>query len=299
MNELINFLKVSNIAFEENVDAKKLCSFRVGGIARVLIYPKNTDEIKGLYAYLSENKIKNILLGKGSNVLISDLGFDGAVISLGKMNEIRADGHRVFAGAGASMFSLAVAAEKNSLCGLEFAHGIPGSVGGGVYMNAGAYGGEMCQVIDEVLCLDIESGELYTLGNAECDFSYRHSIFKDNKNLIVIGSSFELSEGDATEIRARMDELKASRISKQPLEYPSAGSTFKRPEGYFAGKLIEDAGLKGFAIGGAQVSEKHAGFVINRGGATAKDVKDLILHIQKTVKEKFNVNLECEVEFVE
>ena len=299
MNELINFLKVSNIAFEENVDAKKLCSFRVGGIARVLIYPKNTDEIKGLYAYLSENKIKNILLGKGSNVLISDLGFDGAVISLGKMNEIRADGHRVFAGAGASMFSLAVAAEKNSLCGLEFAHGIPGSVGGGVYMNAGAYGGEMCQVIDEVLCLDIESGELYTLGNAECDFSYRHSIFKDNKNLIVIGSSFELSEGDATEIRARMDELKASRISKQPLEYPSAGSTFKRPEGYFAGKLIEDAGLKGFAIGGAQVSEQHAGFVINRGGATAKDVKDLILHIQKTVKEKFNVNLECEVEFVE
>ncbi len=299
MNELINFLKVSNIAFEENVDAKKLCSFRVGGIARVLIYPKNTDEIKVLYAYLSENKIKNILLGKGSNMLISDLGFDGAVISLGKMNEIRADGHRVVAGAGASMFSLAVAAEKNSLCGLEFAHGIPGSVGGGVYMNAGAYGGEMCQVIDEVLCLDIESGELYTLGNAECDFSYRHSIFKDNKNLIVIGSSFELSEGDATEIRARMDELKASRISKQPLEYPSAGSTFKRPEGYFAGKLIEDAGLKGFAIGGAQVSEKHAGFVINRGGATAKDVKDLILHIQKTVKEKFNVNLECEVEFVE
>ena len=299
MNELINFLKVSNIAFEENVDAKKLCSFRVGGIARVLIYPKNTDEIKVLYAYLSENKIKNILLGKGSNVLISDLGFDGAVISLGKMNEIRADGHRVVAGAGASMFSLAVAAEKNSLCGLEFAHGIPGSVGGGVYMNAGAYGGEMCQVIDEVLCLDIESGELYTLGNAECDFSYRHSIFKDNKNLIVIGSSFELSEGDATEIRARMDELKASRISKQPLEYPSAGSTFKRPEGYFAGKLIEDAGLKGFAIGGAQVSEKHAGFVINRGGATAKDVKNLILHIQKTVKEKFNVNLECEVEFVE
>lgn len=302
MNELINFLKISNIDFEENADGKRLCSFHVGGRVRVVARPKSADELEKLYAYLTENNIKNILLGRGSNVVISDNGYDGVVISLSALSSVDidvTDENKIVAGAGASMLKMANFACENGLCGLEFAHGIPGSVGGGVYMNAGAYGGEICQVLKSCLIFDKQSGSFFIADADECEFSYRHSIFMDNKDLIVLFATFGLKEGNPTEIRAKMDELKASRLSKQPLEYPSAGSTFKRPEGYFAGKLIEDCGLKGFAIGGAQVSEKHAGFVINRGGATADDIKNLIKHIQKTVKEKFNVSLECEVEFVE
>lgn len=302
MNELINFLKTANIDFEENIDGKKLCSFKVGGNVRVIAKPKTADELEDLYSYLLDNEIKNILLGRGSNVVISDNGYDGVVVSLSALSRIDfdiTDDNCIIAGAGASMRGLANFACENGLSGLEFAHGIPGSVGGGVYMNAGAYGGEICQVLVSCLVFDIISGKIFTVDAEECEFSYRHSIFMNNKNLIVLFATFGLSEGDPYEIKAKMDELKASRISKQPLEYPSAGSTFKRPEGYFAGKLIEDAGLKGYTIGGAQVSEKHAGFVINRGDATAEDIKKLVCHIQKTVKEKFDVSLECEIEFVE
>lgn len=302
MNEFINFLKISNIDFEENVDGKKLCSFRVGGNVRVVAKPKNADELEGLYAYLSENNIKNILLGRGSNVVISDNGYDGVVVSLSELSRVDfdvTDEHCIVAGAGASMLKLANFAQQNGLTGLEFAHGIPGSVGGGVYMNAGAYGGEICQVLKSCLIFDKSQGMLFLVDADECDFSYRHSIFMDNKDLLVLFATFELKEGDSDAIKSKMDELKSSRVSKQPLEYPSAGSTFKRPEGHFAGKLIEDAELKGYSIGGAQVSEKHAGFVINKGGATAEDIKNLVAHIQKTVKEKFDVSLECEIEFVE
>lgn len=302
MNELINFLKISNIDFEENVDGKKLCSFRVGGNVRVVAKPKNADELEGLYAFFEENNIKNILLGRGSNVVISDDGYDGVVVSLCALSSVDidvTDDNCIVAGAGASMLKLANFAQENGLSGLEFAHGIPGSVGGGVYMNAGAYGGEICQVLKSCLIFDKESGTFFIADAKECEFSYRHSIFMDNKDLIILFATFELKEGDSDAIKSKMDELKSSRVSKQPLEYPSAGSTFKRPEGYFAGKLIEDAGLKGYSIGGAQVSEKHAGFVINRENATANDVKNLIEHIKKEVKEKFDVSLECEVEFVE
>ena len=302
MNEFINFLKISNIDFEENVDGKKLCSFRVGGNVRVVAKPKNADELEGLYAYLSENNIKNILLGRGSNIVISDNGYDGVVVSLSELSRVDfdvTDEHCIVAGAGASMLKLANFAQQNGLTGLEFAHGIPGSVGGGVYMNAGAYGGEICQVLKSCLIFDKSQGMLFLVDADECDFSYRHSIFMDNKDLLVLFATFELKEGDSDAIKSKMDELRSSRVSKQPLEYPSAGSTFKRPEGHFAGKLIEDAELKGYSIGGAQVSEKHAGFVINNGGATAEDIKNLVAHIQKSVKEKFDVSLECEIEFVE
>lgn len=302
MNEFINFLKISNILFEENVDGKRLCSFRVGGNVRVVVKPKNADELEGLYAYLLENNIKNVLLGKGSNIVISDCGYDGVVVSLSELSRVDfdiTDDRCIVAGAGASMLKLANFAQSNGLTGLEFAHGIPGSVGGGVYMNAGAYGGEICQVLKSCLIFDKSQGIMFLVDAAECDFSYRHSIFMDNKDLIVLFATFELKEGNPDEIKAKMDEYKAKRVTSQPLEYPSAGSTFKRPEGYFAGKLIEDAGLKGYTIGGAQVSEKHAGFVINRGDATAEDIKELVSHIQKTVKEKFDVALECEIEFVE
>ncbi len=299
MDRLIEFLNSKNIAFEENAEGKKLCSFRVGGNASLVVRPQNYEQAKVLFNYLTNEKIKHVLLGRGSNVVIDDNGYDGVVVLLSDMNKIVVERGFIAAGAGASMFNLALAAEKNGLSGLEFAHGIPGSVGGGVYMNAGAYGGEMCQVITACECFDKRSGKIVCLDNADCDFSYRHSIFHDNKDLIVLGAFFRLESGDALEIRAKMDEYKEKRTSSQPLEYPSAGSTFKRPVGHFAGKLIEDAGLKGFSIGGAQVSEKHAGFVINRGGATAEDIKRLVEHIQKTVKEKFDVSLECEIEFVE
>lgn len=302
MNDFINFLKAESIEFEENVDGKRLCSFHVGGNVRVVAKPQTADQLSALYDFLLENNIRNILLGRGSNVVISDEGFDGVVVSLSELSSVNidiSDDNCIVAGAGASMLKLANFAQQNGLSGLEFAHGIPGTVGGGVYMNAGAYGGEICQVLKSCLVFDQIDGYIFLIDASQCDFSYRHSIFMDNKNLIVLFATFELKKGNPDEIKAKMDEYKAKRMASQPLEYPSAGSTFKRPEGYFAGKLIEDAGLKGFSVGGAQVSEKHAGFVINKGGATAEDIKNLVAHIQKTVKEKFDVSLECEIEFVE
>lgn len=302
MNDFINFLKIANIDFEENVDGKRLCSFHVGGNIRAVVRPKTAEQLSSLYEYLFENEIKNVLLGRGSNVVISDNGFDGAIVSLSELSKIDfdvTDDNCIVAGVGASMLKLASFAQENGLSGLEFAHGIPGTVGGGVYMNAGAYGGEISQVLKNCLVFDQIDGYIFLLNASECEFSYRHSIFMDNKNLIVLFATFELKDGDPDEIKAKMDEYKAKRMASQPLEYPSAGSTFKRPEGYFAGKLIEDSGLKGFGIGGAEVSEKHAGFVINKGGATAENIKSLVAHIQKTVKEKFDVSLECEIEFVE
>lgn len=301
MYKLIEFLNARGITLEENVSGKRLCSFRVGGEVRLVIRPKNADQLEGLYAFLNENKIKNHLLGRGSNVVISDEGYDGVIVSLSECSRVDldiTDDTMIVAGAGASMLKLASFAQQNGLTGLEFAHGIPGSVGGGVYMNAGAYGGEIAQVLDSCLIFDKARGILYIADGSDCDFSYRHSVFMDHKDLIVVFATFALKKGDPDEIKAKMDELKALRVAKQPLEYPSAGSTFKRPEGHFAGKLIEEAGLKGFSIGGAQVSEKHAGFVINRGGATANDIKKLVEHIRKTVNEKFGVVLECEIEFI-
>ena len=302
MENIINFFKNVGIAFEENVSGKRLCSFKVGGNVRFVAKPKTADQLTALYDYLLENQIRHILLGKGSNIVISDEGFDGVVVSFSELSSIDidiTDDNCIIAGAGASMANLALFAYENELAGLEFAHGIPGSVGGGVYMNAGAYGGEISQVLKSCMIFDIERGMLFMVSGEECEFSYRHSIFMENKNVVVLFATFELKEGNPDEIKAKMDEYKAKRVASQPLEYPSAGSTFKRPEGYFAGKLIEDCGLKGYTVGGAQVSEKHAGFVINKGGATAEDIKILVQHIQKTVKEKFDVSLECEIEFVE
>lgn len=299
MKKLIDFLKENKISFEENVDGKRLCSFRVGGRAALVIRPSNTAEIKTLFGFLKKCEIRYILLGKGSNVVISDVGFDGAVILLSEIKSWSVDYDKLSIGAGASLSNAASVAQSFGLSGLEFAHGIPGSVGGGIYMNAGAYGGEICQVLSSCECYDTYTDELVHLNNFDMGFAYRHSVLQERKNLIVLRATFGLTVSDWREVRDRMDVLRAQRLEKQPLEYPSAGSTFKRPEGYFAAKLIDDAGLKGYTVGGAQVSEKHAGFVINRGGATASDIKQLVDYIQKTVKEKFNVSLECEIEFVE
>lgn len=301
MKKLIEFLNSNNILFEENVSGTKLCSFHVGGNVRVVVKPKRADEFDALFAFLNENGIKNHIHGRGSNVVISDDGYDGVFVSLSELSSVDfdvTDELCIVAGAGASMLRLASFAQQNGLSGLEFAHGIPGSVGGGVYMNAGAYGGEIAQVLVSCLAFDTSRGMLYLIDNSDCDFSYRHSTFMDHRELIVLFATFKLERGDPDEIKAKMDEYKAKRIASQPLDFPSAGSTFKRPVGHFAGKLIEDAGLKGFSVGGAEVSQKHAGFVINRGGATAGDIKKLVEHVKKEVNEKFGVMLECEIEFI-
>ena len=234
-------------------------------------------------------------MGNGSNLLVSDGGIEGAVISLAGINGISSDGEKITCGAGAMLSSVCLKALSLSLTGLEFAYGIPGTAGGALYMNAGAYGGQMADVIESAECLTA-SGEIKTLKKEDMQLGYRSSVFK-NGGLIIISLTLALKKGDKTEIKAEMDDLLNRRKQKQPLEYPSAGSTFKRPEGYFAGALIEKNGLKGLTVGGAQVSEKHAGFVINRGGATAADVKALIGKIQKKVFENDGVMLEPEVIF--
>jgi len=271
-------------------------TFRLGGPADFLVMP-DREALPEVIACCKENDIPFLVIGNGSNLLCGDGGVDGVVIEIGKrMADIRIDGTAVTAEAGALLSAAAAQAAAADLTGLEFAAGIPGSVGGAVVMNAGAYGGEMKDILTEVTVLT-EKGDICTLPKESLDLSYRHSIVTE-RGYIVLSVSMKLSEGNPDAIYGRMAELKEKRVSKQPLEYPSAGSTFKRPEGYFAGKLIEDAGLRGFSCGGAQVSEKHCGFVINRGNASAADVRSLMEQVQKTVAEQFGVMLEPEVKFV-
>lgn len=244
-----------------------------------------------------EEKLPYFILGNGSNLLVSDKGYRGAVIQLWKnVSDIRVEGCLIQAKAGASLAKIAAQALEAGLTGMEFAAGIPGTLGGAVVMNAGAYGGEMKDILKEALVMDGE-GRIFTLTKEELKLGYRTSIVKE-KGYIVLAAVLELQPGDREEIRKLMEDLKQRRGEKQPLDMPSAGSTFKRPEGYFAGKLIMDAGLRGFSVGGAQVSEKHCGFVVNTGGASASDVLALIREVQKRVREKFGVELETEVKFL-
>ena len=271
-------------------------SFRIGGAADLAVFPKNASELKYIVAYLKDRELPYIVVGKGSNILFEDDGYHGCVIFTDKMSRITVEGNRITAGAGASVTALATTAKNASLTGLEFSYGIPGSVGGAVVMNAGAYGGEMSGVFESCEIFDTEKLELCVFSAAQMDYSYRHSIFTENKNLICLSATFALKEGNKEEIEAVMRDLMGRRISKQPLDYPSAGSVFKRPApDIFVGKLIEDSGLKGYTIGGAQVSEKHAGFIINVGGATARDVLDLVEHIRTVIRKNYGVELECEV----
>lgn len=288
-------LTQKQIEYKENCSLSSYTSFKIGGAADLLITPKTADELKAAILLCKEQNMPYMLLGKGSNLLISDKGIAGAVIHITtpfKKMEIK-DECDIVCGAGASLTALCAFARDNSLTGLEFAYGIPGSVGGAVYMNAGAYGGEMKDVIKSVTFMT-ETGEIKTLAKDELDFSYRHSIFSGTKN-IILSAEFSLQAGDKEKIDTCMVETMKRRIDKQPLNFPSAGSVFKRPEGYFAGTLIEDCGLKGYTIGGAQVSKKHAGFIINIGGATCDDVLKLVEHIRNTVKEKHGVLLEPEI----
>ena len=267
-------------------------SFRIGGPAALMALPKTAEEAAVALGVSVELGIEPFFLGNGSNLLVPDEGVERFLIKpVSGLDRCRREGNIIFAQSGVSLARLAVFARDNGLAGLEFAHGIPGSLGGAVFMNAGAYGGEMAQVVRSVTCLNID-GEIETV--TDFDFGYRKSIFSDGKRLIL-SAVMELQLGDRAAITARMDELAAQRQSKQPLEFPSAGSMFKRPVGHFAGALIEQSGLKGFTVGGAQVSEKHAGFVINAGGATCSDVLELVRQVQMRVMEKFGVELEMEV----
>ncbi len=273
-------------------------SFKIGGCADCFVLPKSLCELKQVLELMKEEDKKPVVIGNGSNLLVSDNGIADPVISTLSMKEISLlDETHIFAAAGASLTAVCLFARDNSLGGLEFAYGIPGSVGGAVYMNAGAYGGEMAQVIEKVCSLDDKQNEI-TRVTKELDFGYRKSVFVSNTEIIT-GAVFSLKKADKKEITETMETLMAKRKASQPLNFPSAGSTFKRPEGYFAAALIDECKLKGFSVGGAEVSEKHAGFVINKDNATCSDVLNLIEEIKRIVLEKKGVKLETEVIYLE
>ncbi len=282
----------------ENVQCEELMSkhttFRVGGPADYFVTPESETQIQETIKYLKREHIPYYILGKGSNLLVGDKGYRGVILQIyRKMDKAHTEGTKIYAQAGISLAKLAAAALHDGLTGLEFASGIPGTLGGAVMMNAGAYGGEMKQVLVSVRSMTSE-GIIREYSAEELELEYRTSIFAKNGE-IILSAVLQLAQGDSAQIQAYMDELKTRRLEKQPLEYPSAGSTFKRPEGYFAGKLIEDAGLRGYSVGGAQVSEKHCGFVINRHAASAADIVSLMELVADKVECQSGVRLEPEV----
>lgn len=270
-------------------------TFRVGGKADYFVALKSKEEAAAIVRLLLTEKIPFYVCGNGSNLLVSDNGYRGVVLCFSKdYSNIEVSGNKIVAGAGAMLSKVANTAIENGLNGLVFATGIPGSIGGATVMNAGAYGGQFCDVCKSVELLDLNTGEIVILSCEDMNFGYRTSIVKTSP-YVVLSVTLELEDGDIEKMQEEAKELAVKRREKQPLEYPSAGSTFKRPEGFFAGKLIEDAGLKGYSVGGAQVSTKHSGFVINKDGATAEDVINLIKDVRRIVFEKFEVTLEPEV----
>ena len=292
INAIEQIVSASNVL--ENEPMSRHTTFRTGGPASLFIRPDNKEQLVEVMALIKKLGTEFFVLGNGSNLLVSDKGFDGVVISLSKMNDIHLEGDKdIYAEAGAMNSQIAAFARDNGLKNFEFAAGIPGTIGGAMIMNAGAYGGEMKLVTRSVTVLSPE-GEIMVLDNASMEFGYRSSAIK-GRGYIVISVLLSLEKGDKETITQNMQELAAKRREKQPLEFPSAGSTFKRPEGYFAGKLIEDAGLRGFSVGDAAVSEKHCGFVINKGNATSAEVYELICEVRKRVYENSGVTLEPEV----
>lgn len=295
MKDLINFLEKSNIKYLENEPMSNHTTFKIGGNAAVVVVVENEGEIAKTVKECNRLGIRYTAVGNGSNLLVSDDGINACVIMLGKdFSDVKlVDDTTVFAQAGASLTKVCRFALENGLSGLEFAYGIPGSCGGGAFMNAGAYGGELKDVLEKCEHID-KNGDKGTLCGDDLKLSYRHSAYYDN-GCIITGVYFKLKKGNPDEIKAKMQDLMGRRKSKQPLEFPSAGSTFKRPEGYFAGALIEECNLKGAAVGGAQVSTKHAGFVINTGGATCDDVLKLCQKVSDTVYKEKCVRLEMEI----
>lgn len=284
-----------NVKLEEPME--KHTTFQIGGPAQIFVVPTNKEQVRQVVLLCNRERVPFFVLGKGSNLLVSDAGIEGVVMQMYEaFSDYQVMGNRIYADSGIMLSKLGRIACEEGLAGFEFASGIPGTLGGAVMMNAGAYGGEMKDIIESV-CLMDQEGNVFTKSCEEMEFSYRHSIVEEN-HYIVLGATICLERGERAAIQAKMAELMTARKTKQPLEFPSAGSTFKRPEGYFAGKLIMDAGLSGYQVGGAQVSEKHCGFVINRGNATAVDVTQLIADVRKKVYDAFQVELEPEVRLV-
>lgn len=292
--ELANITNRENIKINESL--KNYTMTKIGGNADIFVMPETEEEVEAIVKYTHRNNIPLLILGNGSNMIVRDGGVRGIVMNLSKLNEIRIEGTDVYAQSGALIMDVSKKAAEVSLTGLEFACGIPGSVGGAMAMNAGAYGGEINDIIVHSTVLTRE-GERLVLSKEELELGYRKSIIAE-KNYIVLSSLFHLEKGNKEEIDATIADLTFRRKSKQPLEYPSAGSVFKRPPGYYAGKLIQDSGLQGKGVGGAEVSTKHAGFIINKGNATATDYIETIKMVQRVVKEKFGVDLELEVKIV-
>ena len=288
------FYDINDIKIDEKLS--EYVNFKVGGPADILLIPNSKEQVIKSIKICKENNIPFYLIGNGSNILVRDGGFRGVVLSLKNVKNIYVDGEKIEAECGVMLKEVSDKAIENSLTGFEFACGIPGTIGGAVFMNAGAYDGEISKVIESAEVID-ENCNIIRLSREELDFGYRSSLVM-KKGYTVLSAVFKLEKGQVKTIKELIEDLTNKRESKQPLEYPSAGSTFKRPTGYFAGKLIQDAGLKGYSIGGAAVSEKHSGFVINKGNATAKDITDLIKHIQEEVKKQFGVDLHPEVRII-
>ncbi|MBQ4052178.1 MAG: UDP-N-acetylmuramate dehydrogenase [Clostridia bacterium] len=296
MSTLHQLLSEFHIESRTDCTLADLTTFKVGGPADVVLYPKTVEECAALLCFANKTGQKLVYLGNGSNILGQDAGCRDWILKTDGLNELTINEQGfIQVGAGVRTVKVSSFAAKKGLAGFEFAHGIPGTMGGAIYMNAGAYGGSMEQVVVRTHYLDAQ-GNLHTLNADQHRFGYRHTFFMEHSEYLIVGCELKLAPGDPTEIQKTIDELQKRRREKQPLEFPSAGSTFKRPVGYFAGKLIEDAGLKGYSVGDAQVSEKHAGFVINRGNATGAQVRQLIADVQKKVYEQFGVQLECEVQ---
>lgn len=294
MEEFISFLKVNASDYILNADMSQFTTLKIGGKADVLIQPSSVDELKKIIDAAKQNNVKLTFIGNGSNILVRDKGVRGAVIKFGKnFAAYNINGNVIEVLSGISMAKIASVAAENSLTGFEFASGIPGTIGGGIVMNAGAYKGELADVVFEVdaLCAD---GTVKTFTKDQLDFSYRHSCFSGT-DMLVLKAKIKLNKGNKEEIIARINELSAKRRTTQPLEYPSAGSAFKRPQNGYAAAMIDECGLKGFAIGGAEVSQKHAGFVINKNNATASDVIDLLNAVKEKVFAKFGTILEAEI----
>ena len=298
MKEIINYIKKNSIgSFRENVSLSSNTTYKVGGIAKVFVYPKNADKLILLLKKLKDDNIKYKVIGYGSNLIFSDDVYDGVIIKLDNFDDVKIKDTIITVGAGVSLVKLSYKAMKEGLSGLEFASGIPGSVGGACFMNAGAYKSDMGYIVSEVKVITPEL-DIKTLYNKDLKYKYRTSFLKDNPEYICIEAKLVLKRENKKEIKDLMETRRQKRLLTQPLEYPSAGSVFRNPEGDFAGRLIEDCSLKGKMIGGAKVSSKHANFIINYDKASAKDVKDLITLVHDTVKKEKNVDLKIEQEFV-
>ena len=298
MNNFILELEKLNLEkIEKDISLSTLTTYKTGGIAKLVVYPNNINNLKQMLKLIHKYNIKYFILGKGSNTLFSDKEFNGVIIKLDKLNNFKIKQTEIYVESGMILSKLVQASVKNELTGLEFAIGIPGTIGGAIYMNAGAYGNNMSNIVKSVIVLN-EKFQIKEIPLEKLKFDYRYSIFQDNKNLICVAANIKLEHGNHDEIASKIKENLLKRKNSQPLEYPSAGSVFRNPEGNYAGKIIEELGLKGKNIGGAEISTKHANFIINKNNASSSDILNLIKFVQKEVKDKYKIDLKLEQQLV-